>query len=67
MDIQSPFESPITDNLTIENMLSIRNLEKVVKLFCMKVIAHEELMCLIERRFIPQALVIREFTAAPGE
>ena len=66
-DITSPFLTPITDNLPINRIFELGVLDQIVKLFCMKEISPAETKRLKDRRFIPSALVIKEFKAQPGE
>jgi len=56
-DILSPFENQITDNLPVHKIFRYKNLEMIVKFFCMQEISAKERKRLVERKFVPQALL----------
>ena len=54
---------PITDNLPIQRIFQLETLDQIVKLFCMKELSAKEIQRLTDRRFIPSALVVKDFKA----
>ena len=61
-DINSPFENTLTDPLPVHKLFNLQTLETIVKYFCLIETKdkEKEQKRLVERHFIPQALLSKQ-------